>query len=204
MRAVRYGKVAARPFGLILAATTVFAVARLVQPREGSLLPPWQVVVGFTVLAGLCATVVWQLYRSPAITAHLTRRPPRRPVPAWVLTARVAALSYGALLLIPCLVAAGTLWSRPRIDLEYAVPIVIVWFLLSLGMGLVVPWLGIFMIFGKRSARVLLAAVSVVVMVVQPALCLLLLGVDGLIRDGAPLIITAGLALFALSRTRSA
>src|SRR5262245_40687115 len=54
MRAVRYGRAAARPFGLILAITTVFAVARLTEPREGSLVPNTAVLVGFAVLAVLC------------------------------------------------------------------------------------------------------------------------------------------------------
>src|SRR5262245_49846032 len=43
MRTVRYGRMVARPFGLILSATTVFAVARLAIPRSGSFLPPWPV-----------------------------------------------------------------------------------------------------------------------------------------------------------------
>jgi hypothetical protein len=202
MRAVRYGQVAARPLGLILATTTVFAVGRLVQPRRGDLLPPWPVVGGFLVLTALCAVVVWQLYRAPTIAAHLTRQWSRRHIPAWVLTARIATLSYGALILVPCLVAAGTLWHEPRIPVEYAVPVVIAWFVFGLGLGLLIPFLAIFMLFGRRSARVLLAGLSVLVMVVQPALCLLLLGPDGMIRNGAPLIIAAGLGLYALWRSR--
>src|SRR5215208_601709 len=51
MRTIRYGRIISRPFGLILAATTVFAVGRLVVPRHGALVPPPPVLVGFAVLA---------------------------------------------------------------------------------------------------------------------------------------------------------
>jgi len=44
--------------------------------------------------------------------------------------------------------------------------------------------------------------VSVVVLLVQPVLCYLLLGVDGLLRDGVPMIITAIVGLIALDRSR--
>src|SRR5688500_2120447 len=93
IRTIRYGRLVSRPFGLILAATTVFAVGRLVGPRQGALLPPAAVLVGFAVLALLCGAVIWQLYRSPEIDAHLRRAPRFRQVPVWVLTARVAGLS---------------------------------------------------------------------------------------------------------------
>lgn len=202
MRTVRYGRMSARPFGLILTITTVFAVARLVQPRREALLPAWPALAGFVVLTVLCVLVCWQLYRSPAIAGHLTRKPPRRRVPPWVLTARIVTLSYGALLLIPCLVALGTLWDSPRLPLEYAVPIVGVWFAFSLAIGFALPWLGIFVVFGKRPARGLLAGLSVLVGLVQPVLCGLLLGVEGLLRDGVPLILTVLIGLYALWRSR--
>ena len=70
-------------------------------------------IVGFAVLAVLCGLMVWLLYRSPAVQDHLSTRPVRRHVPGWVLTARVAVLAYGALLLIPFLVAVGTAFSEP-------------------------------------------------------------------------------------------
>jgi len=143
MRAVRYGRLGSRPFGLILGVTTVFSVARLVLPRGGGLLPPGPVLAGFAVLTALCVAVVWQLYRSPAIAEHLAGRPPRRHFPPWALTARIATLSYAALLLVPCLVAAGTLAGRPRLAL----------------------------------------------LVIQPALCWALLGPDGLVRDGGPMVV---------------
>lgn len=202
MREVRYARLSARPFGLILAVTTVFSVARLVLPRVGTLLPRGPVLVGFLVLVTLCLLDVWLLYRSPAIERHLTRRPPRRPVPPWVLTTRIAALSYGALMLVPCLVAAGSLSGRPRLDLSYALPVVAAWFALSLVVGFTVPWLTIFLLFGRRWPRWLLGIVSVALLVVQPALCWLLLGVDGLVRDGGPMVVSIGLALCGLWRTR--
>lgn len=202
MRTVRYGRMAARPFGLILAATTVFSVARLAVPRSGALLPAWPVVTGFVVLTVLCVLVVWQLYGSPEIEAHLTRRPPRRRVPPWVLTARVAALSYGALLLVPCLVAVGTLFDEPRLHPAVAGPLVIGWLVLALTTGLLMPWITLFVVFNKGWARALLATASVALLAVQPALCLALLGVDGLVRDGAPMIIATALAIYGLWRSR--
>jgi len=202
MRTVRYGRMAARPFGLILAATTVFAVARLAVPRSGGLLPAVPVVAGFVVLTVLCVLVVWQLYGSPEIEAHLSRRPPRRRVPPWVLTARVAALSYGALLLVPCLVAVGTLFDEPRLPTAVAGPLVIGWLVLSLTTGFLMPWVTLFVIFNKAWARVLLGFASVALLAIQPALCLTLLGVDGLVRDGAPMAIATALAIYGLWRSR--
>jgi hypothetical protein len=202
MREVRLGRLAARPFGLILAVTTMFAVARLMLPQSGRLVPPVPVLAGFTVLALLCATVVWLLYRSPAVDRHLTRKPPRRPVPPWVLTTRVACLSYAALVAVPCLVAVGRLFDPDGLPYPFAVPVLVAWFVLALVLAWLVPWATVLLVFGVRWVRWLLAAVTAVVLVVQPALCALLLGVDGLVRDGGPLAITALLALYGLWRTR--
>jgi hypothetical protein len=202
MRTVRFGRVVARPFGLILAATTVFSVVRLAVPRTGSLLPPWPVLAGVAVLTVLCGLVVWQLYGSAEIAAHLTRRPPRRYVPPWVLTARVAALSYGALLLVPALVALGSLFDEPRLHRAVAVPLVLVWLVLALGVAGAMPWLSIFVVFDHGWARVVLALASVLVLGAQLALCWTLLGVDGLVRDGAPMVVAAGLGMYGLWRSR--
>ena len=202
MREVRFGRIGARPFGVILSATTVFAVARLAQPREHGFLPYWPVLVGLGVLMVLCGTIIWQLYRSPAIDVHLTRRPPRRRIPPWVLTARVAALSYAPLLLIPCLVAVGTLFDTPRIDRTVAVPLVFVWLILAIAGGTLTSIVSLIVLYGKRWARVLLAGISIFVLAALPALCWFLLGPDGLIRDGAPLIIAAVLCLAGLWRSR--
>jgi hypothetical protein len=204
MRAVRYGRAAARPFGLILAITTVFAVARLAQPRTGGLVPHVEVIVGLVVLAGLCGAVVWLLYRSPAVQEHLATRPMRRHVPGWVLTARVAVLAYGALLLIPFLVAVGTVFDSEsrRLPLPYTLALLGLWFVLFLAVGFTVPLGSFFVVVGKRWARWLVGVLSVVVLVVQPWLCYALLGVDGLLRDGAPMVLTALIGLYALHRSR--
>jgi len=55
---------------------------------------------------------------------------------------------------------------------------------------------------GKAWARVLVGALGVIALIFQPLLCYLLLGLDGLIRDGVPLMITAVLGLVALHRSR--
>jgi hypothetical protein len=202
MREVRFGRLTARPLGLILAVSTVFASARLAQPHQGALLPRLPVIAGLVLVVALCSAVLWQLFRSPGVDAHLTRRAPRRAVPPWVLTARVAALSYSALMFVPCLVALGSLFDAPRLRPEIAVPLVISWFVLALVIGLVAGIISFVTLFGHGWARGLLAMISVFVLLVQPALCWLLLGADGLIRDGTPLVLAALLCLYGLARSR--
>jgi hypothetical protein len=48
----------------------------------------------------------------------------------------------------------------------------------------------------------LLISVTLVVLAVSLPLCWVFLGLDGLVRDGAPLVAAAGIALFGLWRTR--
>jgi hypothetical protein len=205
MRAVRYGRSVARPFGLILAVTTVFAVFRLAEPRTGGLMPPVMVLAGFVVLLVLCGAIVWLLYRSDAVHEHLSAKPVRRHVPGWVLTARVAVLCYGALVMVPLLVGVGTAFGDER---RQSVPVTIgllsFWAVLGLGVGFVLPLGSFFVLVGKAWARWLVGAVSVIVLIAQPLLCYLVLGLDGLLRDGLPLIITALVALVALHRSRPA
>ncbi|MFC7483183.1 hypothetical protein ACFQX7_28695 [Luedemannella flava] len=203
MRAVRYGRLASRPFGLILAVTTVFAVARLAEPRTGDFLPPVPVLVSFFVLAAECAFVVWLLYRSDAVHQHLTGRPVRRHIPAWVLTVRVAAVTYAALLSVPLIVAVGEAFtSHRRQSAPVTLGLLIAWFLLTAVCGYVAAVASYFVLRGHRWARWVVGFISVVVLVAQPFFCFALLGVDGLIRDGVPLIVTAGLGLVALARSR--
>jgi hypothetical protein len=200
---VRFGRAGARPFGLILAITTVFAVARLAEPTRGSFVPRTAVIIGFAVLAGLCAGMVWALYRHPGVDAHLSTRPMRRHIPAWVLTARVAVISLIALIIVPLLIAAGDTFSSDRREpVAIAVPLLVAWLAMALVLGFVVPPSTLFLLQGKAWARWLAGLVSVVALVVQPFLCYLLLGADGLLRDGVPLVLTAILALVALHRSR--
>jgi hypothetical protein len=203
MRAVRYGRSAARPFGLILAVTTVFAVARLTTPREGSLVPQPAVLAGLAVLTLLCSAIVWLLFRSPAVADHIAARPVRRHVPGWVLTARIAVLAYAALLLVPFLVALATAFGDDRrLDLAVTVDLLAIWFVLLLVVSFTVPFVSFFVVMGKGWARILIGLLSVAVLVVGPALCYLLLGLDGLLRDGVPLAVTALVGLVALRRSR--
>jgi hypothetical protein len=205
MRAVRFGRAGARPFGLILAVTTVFAVARLTEPRDAGFLPRAEVIVGLVVLTLLCAAIVGLLYRSDAVAAHLSGRPVRRHVPGWVLTARVAVLAYGALVLVPLLVGVGSLFSDERRNpLPVTVALLVTWSALFLLVSFVLPFGSLFVLMGKAWARWVVGFVSVLVLVLQPLLCYAVLGLDGLLRDGVPLIITAVLALVALHRSRGA
>jgi hypothetical protein len=203
MRAVRFGRVGARAFGLILSVTTVFAVARLVEPRSGSLLPRPLIVIGFLVLTALCVGIVWMLYRSEAVHEHLSGRQVRRHIPGWVLTARVCVLAYSALLMVPFLVALGAAFGgERRFDPSITVVILAAWFGLTLLVGVVIALVSFFVVVGHRWARWTVGVISLVVLVAQPVLCWLLLGVDGLLRDGTPLVVTALVALLALHRSR--
>jgi len=202
-RAVRYGRQAAKPFGLVLAVTTVFAVARLAEPRRGGFLPPAPVVAGFVVLALECAAMVWLLYRSAAVHEHLSIRPVRRHIPAWVLTGRMTVLSYAPLTAVPFLVALGTVFSIDR-RLPFPTTVVLLsgWAALVALVTFVAPFSSFLVVVGKAWARWMVGFLGVVVLLLQPGLCYALLGLDGLIRDGVPLAIIAVLGLWALHRSR--
>ncbi|WP_434742880.1 hypothetical protein [Micromonospora sp. SH-82] len=208
---VRRGRAAARPLGLILAVTTVFAVARLIVPRQG--VPPMPGVVGFALLTALCVAVVWLLYRSSTVTAHLVRHrkglvlsgrriawqevTPKRPEAAgWLLAGRVAALTYSPLMLIPALVAGGAILDGRLL----AAPAVVFWFVAGIVVSNLVLFCGIFLLRGRRWARRLLVAITLGVLAVHLPLCWWLLGVDGLLRDATPLLAAAGLTLYSLHR----
>ncbi|MGV9211289.1 hypothetical protein ACTFTM_05435 [Micromonospora sp. RB23] len=208
---VRRGRTVARPFGLILAVTTIFAVGRLIVPRQG--VPPLPGLLGFAVLTALCVAVVWLLYRSSALAGHLVRHrprlvidragiswretPPRRPqASAWLLTSRVAAFTYSPLMLVPALVAGGAILD----DRLSAVPAVLFWFGAGIAASYAVLFCTAFLMRGKDWARGLLVVVTLGVLVVDLPLCWWLLGLDGLVRDGAPLLAAAGLALYGLRR----
>ncbi len=211
---VRRGRAAARPLGLILAVTTIFAVGRLVVPRSGP--PPLPGLVGFAILAVLCVTVVVLLYRHPTVRDHLVRHPnrlvigrdgvswqeaaPKRPpVAGWALTARISAFTYSPLMLVPCLISFGELRDKPQFLLA-----VIFWLAAGIGVSYAVLLTTFFLLRGKPFARRLLGWISVGVLVVDLPLCYLVLGLDGLIRDGAPLVAAVLLTVWALWRTSRA
>jgi len=197
---VRAGRAGARPFGLILAVSTVFAVGRLLVPRSG--LPAWPGLLGFAVLGVLCALVIWALYRSPAIEAHLVRRPVRRPVPPRVLTARVAVLSYAPLMLVPALASIGSIVDR-RVPVTVAAWLVGAWLVVAFGLSYVLLLVVFFLLRGHDWARTAVIALTAFVVFVQLSLSTILLGVDGLIRDGGPLVVAAGLAVWGVSSSGS-
>lgn len=213
IRQVRRDRAVARPLGLILAVTTIFAVGRLVVPRSG--LPPLPGVLGFVVLFLLCVAVVALLYRHPVVRERLVRHPnrlvltregltmreaaPRRaPVTGWLLTARIAAFTYSPLMLVPSLISFGELRDRPEWLLA-----VLFW----LGSGIAVSYAVLlctfFLLRGKPAARRALGWLTLGVLIWDLPLCYFLLGLDGLVRDGAPLVAAAGLTWFALHRAGS-
>ncbi|MEH0841841.1 hypothetical protein V6U81_05515 [Micromonospora sp. CPCC 205711] len=208
---VNRGRTVARPFGLILAVTTVFAVGRLVVPRQG--VPPLPGLLGFALLTALCVSVVALLYRSDAVGGHLVRHrkglvveggtitwrevaPKRPPVTGWLLTSRVAAFTYSPLMLVPALIAGGAVLDG-RLA---AVPAVLFWFLAGIVASYAVLFCTAFLMRGRRWARRLLVGITLAVLAVDLPLCWWLLGVDGLVRDGAPLVAAALLALYGLRR----
>ncbi|MEU8814553.1 hypothetical protein [Actinoplanes sp. NPDC048796] len=195
---VRRSRAAARPLGLILAVTTIFAVGRLVVPRSGT--PPMAGVIGFAVLVVLCVTVVALLYRHPVVRDHLVHQPkrfgPRRaPVSGWLLTARLAAFTYSPLMLVPCLISFGELRDRPQWLLA-----VVFWLFAGIAVSYAVLLCTIFLMRGKAGARRALGWVTFFVLLWDLPLCYFLLGADGLIRDGAPLVAAALLTWYALYR----
>ncbi|MFC6014928.1 hypothetical protein ACFP2T_01790 [Plantactinospora solaniradicis] len=212
---VRRARAGARPLGLILAVTTVFAVGRLIVPRAG--VPALPGLLGFAALTALCAGVVWLLYRSASVREYLVRHPnrlvvdrrgvswqevaPRRPpVAGWLLTARVAAFTYAPLTLVPALVAIGTILDGRLV----AAPTVVLWFVVGIGVSYAVLFSTFFLLRGKRWAGGLLVLITVLVLLVDLPLCWALLGVDGLVRDGGPLVAAAALTLYALHRANRA
>ncbi|WFE38432.1 hypothetical protein [Micromonospora sp. WMMD998] len=209
---VNRGRVAARPFGLILAVTTVFAVGRLVVPRAG--VPALPGLLGFAALTALCVAVVVLLYRSDAVRAHLVRHrkglvveggtiawrevAPKRPqANGWLLTARVAAFTYSPLMLVPALVATGSVLDGG----VAAVPALLFWFGAGIAASYAVLLCTAFLLRGKGWARRALVVVTLGVLALDLPLCWWLLGSDGLIRDGAPLLTAAALCLYSLRRS---
>lgn len=210
---VRRGRAGAKPFGLILAVTTVFAVGRLVMPREG--LPALPGVLGFVALATLCTAVVLFLYRSPALGEHLVRHPsrlvvdrkgiswqeavPRRPqATGWLLTARVAAFTYAPLMLVPCVVSIGVIPHHG----PFALSAVLLWFLVAIGVSYAVLLATFFLLRGRRWARGLMWGITALVLLVDLPLTWWLLGTDGLVRDGGPLVVAAALTHYSIGRAR--
>lgn len=203
---VRRGRATAKPLGLILSMTTLFAVGRLIVPPSGR--PPLPGVISFGLLTLLCLAVLLLLHRHPGIDAHLARQP-RRPVltreglslrevppgDPWILTARLASFSYSPLMLVPALIAAGTLRHRPEWILA-----VILWILAGIAVSYAALLCAIFLRRGSHRARTALTSITLAVLVFDLPLCYLLLGMDGLIRDGAPLVVSAALTLYALRK----
>ncbi|MEU2615264.1 hypothetical protein ABZ570_27340 [Micromonospora sp. NPDC007271] len=211
---VERGRAAAKPFGLILAVTTVFAVGRLVVPRAG--VPPLPGLLGFGLLTALCVAVVALLYRSDAVGAHLVRHrrglvvsggrlawqevaPKHPPVTGWLLTARAAAFTYSPLMLVPALVATGSVLDG-RLS---AAPAVLAWFLAGVTVSYLVLFCTVFLLRNRAWAGRLLVAVTLGVLAVDLPLCWWLLGLDGLVRDGTPLLAAALLTLHSLHRARA-
>jgi hypothetical protein len=114
-------------------------------------------------------------------------------------------LSYAPLTAVPFLVALGTVFSTDR-RLPFPATVVLLsgWAALLALLTLVAPFSSFLVVVGRVWARWVVGFLGVVVLVLQPALCWALLGADGLLRDGVPLVIIALLGLWALHRSRGA
>src|SRR5690606_8174986 len=110
-------------------------------------------------------------------------------------------LSLPPLVLVPLLVGVGLVVSEPG-QAPRLVPLLGLWAGLFAVLTVLVPVSSFFVLLGQAWARWLAGAISVTVLVVQPLLCLAVLGLDGLLRDGVPLAVTAMVALVALHRSR--
>ncbi len=123
--------------------------------------------------------------------------PPRRPeASAWLLTARVAAFTYSPLMLVPALVATAAILDGQLL----AVPAVLLWLAAGIATSYLVLFCTAFLLRGRHWAGTLLVVVTVAVLAVDLPLCWWLLGVDGLIRDGAPLVVAAALTVYGIHR----
>ena len=165
-------------------------------------------IVG-VLLVVLCLAVVLMLYRSPSVQAQLSRPATRLtftrqgitwrevpPVPGWLLTARVSAFTYSPLMLVPSLVAIGVV-ADGRVG---AIPAIVVWFAASVLVSYAVLFTTFFLVRHKRWARPTLATITVAVLVLHLPLCWYLLGPDGLVRDGGPVLVAAATCLYGLWR----
>lgn len=201
---VRLGRASAAPFALVLSVTTLFALARLVIPRQG--MPDWRGVAGFGIVALLCAAALLMLYRSAEVHRYFAQRQrsqaarrQRPEVSGWALTARVAVLSYSPLILVGPMVAFGQVFDG---RLAIIAP-VIAWFLIGVAVAYASLLVGFTIRRGSVSGAPLLVALSLLVLAVHLPLCFLLLGTDGLLRDGGPLLFSVLLAFWAVNRVRA-
>lgn len=193
---VRRGRAGAAPFAVILCVTTIFALGRLVTPRDGY--PQIVGVLGFLLVVVLCLAILGLFYRSPAVRAFLTKAR-RQPLPGWLVTTRVAAFSYSPLMLVAATVAVGQIFAG-RLE---AVPAVVMWFVAAIALSYATLFATYFLVRGKRWARALIIGVTLLVLAIHLPLCWWLLGLDGLVRDGVPVLAAAALALGGLWRTRN-
>jgi hypothetical protein len=100
-------------------------------------------------------------------------------------------------MLVPAVIAVGELRDRPEWLLA-----VLFWLAAGIGASYVVLLTTYFLLRGKPWARRLLLWETAFALLIHLPLCYLLLGVDGLIRDGSPLVAAAALTVYAVGRVR--
>ncbi|WP_246002408.1 hypothetical protein [Allorhizocola rhizosphaerae] len=172
---VRRQRPGAWPFALVLTVTTLFALARLVIPREGR--PHAAGIAGFVVVAVLCGVVLWMVWRPGVIT---------RPV-----TVRIAALSYSPIMLVASMVALEPVFGG-RVE---ALPAVIVWFVAAIVVSYAVLLVAFFHRRGRLWAQTAYTIITLPVIAIHVPFTWWLLGTDGLLRDAAPLLLAAVVVL---------
>ncbi len=196
---VRRGRASAAPFALVLAITTLFALGRLLVPKHGA--PTALSIAAFAWVALLCLTVSLLLYKSSVVRGYLSRRARasrRAPMPARLITARVAALTYSPLVVVAAVIALGRVFAG-QVEL---VTIVLPWLAGGLALSFPVSFLTLLLMRGTRWPAVALVWLTGLVVAIDLPLCWLVLGPDGLVRDGSPLVAAAVLVIVSLMRPR--
>lgn len=207
-RHVLRGRVGARVVVVVLCVSILFSVARVTGHGQltGRVRP--LLYAGFGAVAVLCALVLAVLLGVPAVRAHL-RSTGGRHLPAWVAASRPLALALLPCMLVPFLVGVIGVLSAgggtgPDVPLLLAVPALVGWLAVIGVVAQVLAPATAGLARGFRIARWVVVAATLLVLATQPALCLLFGGVDGLVRDGLPVVVVGLLLLHALGGPRRA
>lgn len=223
-RHVSRGSAAARGVVIVLAVSTVFNTVRLVggryDPAVGPL--PHALVDGLLIgSAVLCAVLILLVVWLAPVREHLSQPPtkkrnllirlvtPSPDEPTWVLTARPLAASLAACVGVPLLVGAAGLFGGdlagryPTLRVVAATGALGGQLVILLILILVLPYalVGI----GKLpGARWVVSVLALMVIVSQPVICPIVLGVDGLVRDALPAVVAGIVVIYGLLVDRSA
>jgi hypothetical protein len=223
-RHVSRGSAAARGVVIVLAVSTVFNTVRLVGGRYDPAVGPLPHVLVDGLLIGsaaLCVALILLVVWLAPVREHLSQSPtkkrnllirlvtPSPDEPTWVLTSRPLAASLAACVGVPLLVGAAGLFSGDLAG-RYP-PLRVVAAVTALGMQLVIMLILVLVLpyalisIGKLpGARWVVSVLALMVIVTQPVICPIVLGVDGLVRDALPAVVAALVVVYGLLVNRTA